>query len=174
MSAQIESQEGLPIASVEQVTGIARATLRIWERRYGFPQPGRDLRGERCYPDEQVRKLRLIADLMAQGHRPGRLVQMTAPQLMALAGRGVTLYGINYKDERGDAIGFLDGMGDPFLRIGADTTGRVGIDFGVYGVPETFVVDGTGTITYKHVGPIMPQDIDKYIMPAIEKAQAGG
>ncbi|MBK6008374.1 MerR family transcriptional regulator [Ramlibacter ginsenosidimutans] len=86
MSAQIETQEGLPIASVEQATGIARATLRIWERRYGFPQPGRDVRGERTYPDEQVRKLRLIADLMAQGHRPGRLVQLTAPQLMSLAG----------------------------------------------------------------------------------------
>ncbi len=86
MSAQIEPQEGLPIASVEQATGIARATLRIWERRYGFPQPGRDLRGERSYPEDQVRKLRLMADLMEQGHRPGRLVQLTVPQLAALAG----------------------------------------------------------------------------------------
>src|SRR3954469_2066717 len=77
-------EEGVPIASVEQSTGIARATLRIWERRYGFPQPGRDARGERSYPDEQVRKLRLIADLMSQGQRPGRLVQLTLPQLAAL------------------------------------------------------------------------------------------
>lgn len=96
------------------------------------------------------------------------------PQLMALAERGVTLYGINYKDKGGDAIGFLDDMGDPFQRIGVDATGRVGIDFGVYGVPETFVVDGSGTITYKHVGPIMPQDVDRYIIPAIEKALAKG
>jgi methanogenic corrinoid protein MtbC1 len=79
-------QEGIPIASVEQSTGIARATLRIWERRYGFPQPGRDLRGERSYPEEQVRKLRLIADLMAHGHRPGRLMALNASQLAALAG----------------------------------------------------------------------------------------
>lgn len=86
MSATTESQEGIPIASVEQATGIARATLRIWERRYGFPQPGRDARGERSYPDEQVRKLRLIAELMAQGHRPGRLVQLTLPQLASLSG----------------------------------------------------------------------------------------
>lgn len=86
MSAPTELQEGVPIASVEQATGIARATLRIWERRYGFPQPGRDLRGERSYPDDQVRKLRLIADLMAQGHRPGRLVQLTLAQLGSLAG----------------------------------------------------------------------------------------
>jgi methanogenic corrinoid protein MtbC1 len=86
MPATTASQEGVPIASVEQATGIARATLRIWERRYGFPQPGRDARGERSYPDEQVRKLRLIADLMARGHRPGRLVQLTLPQLAGLAG----------------------------------------------------------------------------------------
>jgi MerR family transcriptional regulator, light-induced transcriptional regulator len=79
---------GIPIASVEQSTGIARATLRIWERRYGFPHPGRDLRGERSYPEEQVRKLRLIADLMAHGHRPGRLVALSASQLSALAGPG--------------------------------------------------------------------------------------
>jgi len=86
MAVTTESHEGVPIASVEQATGIARATLRIWERRYGFPQPGRDPRGERSYPDEQVRKLRLVADLMAHGHRPGRLVQLTLPQLAALAG----------------------------------------------------------------------------------------
>lgn len=86
MSATTENPEGVPIASVEQATGIARATLRIWERRYGFPQPGRDPRGERSYPDEQVRKLRLIAELMTLGHRPGRLVQLTLPQLESLAG----------------------------------------------------------------------------------------
>ena len=86
MSVPTEQNEGAPIASVEQATGIARATLRIWERRYGFPRPGRDERGERSYPDEQVRKLRLIADLMARGQRPGRLVQLTLPQLAALAG----------------------------------------------------------------------------------------
>jgi methanogenic corrinoid protein MtbC1 len=86
MSAQIREGEGVPIAAVEQATGIARATLRIWERRYGFPQPGRDLRGERSYPEEQVRQLRLIADLMNLGHRPGRLVQLNTAQLAALAG----------------------------------------------------------------------------------------
>lgn len=79
------AHEGIPIASVEQATGIARATLRIWERRYGFPRPGRDLRGERNYPREQVDKLRLMADLMARGHRPGRLVELSAHELAALA-----------------------------------------------------------------------------------------
>lgn len=79
-------QEGLPIASVEQATGIARATLRIWERRYGFPQPQRDTRDERSYGPDQVEKLRLIAGLLARGHRPGRLVKLTTAELGALAG----------------------------------------------------------------------------------------
>ena len=86
MDATTVEDQGVPIASVEQATGIARATLRIWERRYGFPQPGRDLRGERSYPDDQVRKLRLIADLIMRGHRPGRLVGLTTAQLASLAG----------------------------------------------------------------------------------------
>lgn len=86
----MKESEGVPIASVEQATGIARATLRIWERRYGFPQPGRDLRGERSYPREQVQKLRLISQLMLRGQRPGRLVQLSAAQLAALAGPAAT------------------------------------------------------------------------------------
>jgi methanogenic corrinoid protein MtbC1 len=90
MSASMKESEGVPIASVEQATGIARATLRIWERRYGFPQPGRDLRGERSYPQEQVHKLRLIGQLMLRGQRPGRLVQLSAAQLAALAGPAAT------------------------------------------------------------------------------------
>jgi cytochrome c biogenesis protein CcmG/thiol:disulfide interchange protein DsbE len=64
-------------------------------------------------------------------------------------------------------------MGDPFVRIGADRTGRTGIEFGVYGVPETFVVDGEGTIVYRHVGPITRADLEKRLMPAIEKARQG-
>jgi methylmalonyl-CoA mutase cobalamin-binding subunit len=79
-----QDEDGVPIAAVEQATGIARATLRIWERRYDFPQPGRDARGERTYPADQVEKLRVIAELMARGHRPGRLVQLSASQLAGL------------------------------------------------------------------------------------------
>ncbi|MCC2673730.1 MAG: putative transcriptional regulator, MerR family [Ramlibacter sp.] len=84
MAVVIHQEEGLPIAEVEQATGIARATLRIWERRYGFPRPGRDARGERTYPQEQVRKLRRIAELMMHGYRPGRLVQLAPEELAGL------------------------------------------------------------------------------------------
>lgn len=72
------------VADVERATGIPRATLRMWERRYGFPCPQRDQRGERFYDDAQIAKLRLIATLTSRGHRPGRLIGMAPEQLQAL------------------------------------------------------------------------------------------
>ncbi len=98
------------------------------------------------------------------------------PQLMqlaqnkSLASKGVRIFGLNYKDQPANAKRFLDGLGNPYSRIGADTNGRTGIDWGVYGVPETFVVKGDGTIVYKFIGPISPQGLEKRLLPAIEKA----
>ena len=75
----------LSIAAVERDTGIGKDTLRVWERRYGFPIPGRDAFGERSYPFDQVEKLRLIRRLMDQGHRPGRIVSQPVAALLALS-----------------------------------------------------------------------------------------
>ena len=92
------------------------------------------------------------------------------PLLMRLHEEGAAaLYGINYKDAREDAIAWLDRLGDPYDRIGADRDGRVAIDWGVYGVPETFILDGEGRIRYKHVGPITPADYEDVILPIIEE-----
>ena len=92
------------------------------------------------------------------------------PLLMELARSGnYSLHGINYKDKPEDARAWLDELGDPFLRVGADEDGRVGIDLGVYGVPETFVIDKTGRIRYKHVGPVTQRDLEKYLLPLIRK-----
>lgn len=77
----------LPIAAVERDTGIGKDTLRAWERRYGFPAPLRDATGERLYPAQQVRKLRLVRRLLDQGMRPGRLLAIGDEELEALAGR---------------------------------------------------------------------------------------
>lgn len=77
--------EALSIAAVERDTGLSKDTLRVWERRYGFPQPGRDALGERTYPREQVDKLRLLKRLMDAGHRPGKLVGREVGDLRALA-----------------------------------------------------------------------------------------
>ncbi|MEI7613581.1 MAG: MerR family transcriptional regulator [Betaproteobacteria bacterium] len=75
----------ISIASVERETGLGKDTLRVWERRYGFPQPHRDANGERLYPPEQVEHLRLIKRLMDQGHRPGRLFSLSAEERLELA-----------------------------------------------------------------------------------------
>lgn len=76
---------GLSIAAVERETRLSKDVLRVWERRYGFPQPERDANGERCYPADQVERLRLMKRLMDQGHRPGALAAMAHPELAALA-----------------------------------------------------------------------------------------
>jgi cytochrome c biogenesis protein CcmG/thiol:disulfide interchange protein DsbE len=94
------------------------------------------------------------------------------PVLTAFAKRGVApLYGLNYKDKPDAARAFLDELGDPFTKIGADLNGRVSIDWGVYGVPETFVVSGDGRIIYKHIGPMTETTITDTILPLLEKLQ---
>jgi cytochrome c biogenesis protein CcmG, thiol:disulfide interchange protein DsbE len=89
------------------------------------------------------------------------------PLMMALAERGVTIYGINYKDPPEQAAAWLDELGNPFAKIGADRSGRVGIDWGVYGVPETYVVDGAGRIRHRFVGPLQPRDVDRILLPLL-------
>lgn len=87
-----------------------------------------------------------------------------------LKDKGVELYGLSYKDEAANALGFLQGEGNPFARVGVDPAGRTAIDFGVYGVPETFVVKGDGTIAYKFIGPLTPSAAATVLIPEIEKA----
>ena len=90
------------------------------------------------------------------------------PLLVELAEReGVTIHGINYKDKPGDATAWLEELGNPYSRVGADE-GRTAIEWGVYGVPETFVVDGRGNIRYHHRGPLFPIVIESDIVPLIE------
>jgi cytochrome c biogenesis protein CcmG/thiol:disulfide interchange protein DsbE len=79
------------------------------------------------------------------------------------------VYGINYKDKAADAQQWLKNFGDPYTAVGADESGRVGIDWGVYGVPETFIVGPDGMIRLKHVGPLTPQALEEEILPAIRK-----
>ena len=95
------------------------------------------------------------------------------PLLVALKERtGVRLYGVNYKDQAAAARRFLGRYGNPFAAVGVDGNGRAAIEWGVYGMPETFVVDGKGRIAYKHVGPISEQTLETKIIPAIRAAQA--
>ena len=84
---------------------------------------------------------------------------------------GLRLMGINYKDAPDAARGFLKRLGNPFDALGADTSGRVAIDWGVYGVPETYVVDGKGEIIYKHVGPLSEEKVESELLPAVARAR---
>jgi cytochrome c biogenesis protein CcmG/thiol:disulfide interchange protein DsbE len=91
------------------------------------------------------------------------------PVLMDLARRHVVaLHGLNYKDRPDAAQAWLDGLGDPYTRNGADRDGRVAIDWGVYGVPETFVVDRRGRIAYKHIGAMTERLVAEKILPLVE------
>lgn len=98
-----------------------------------------------------------------------------APLLIGLAQDGrLRVIGINYKDEPENARRFLGRYGNPFVAAGADRNGRAAIEWGVYGVPETFVVGRDARIAYKLVGPITPDNLDKVLKPEIEKALAAG
>ena len=95
------------------------------------------------------------------------------PLLLRLKAQGIVpIYGLDYKDKPDDAAAWLDRMGDPYTRTGADLDGRVGIDWGVYGVPETYVVDRQGRIAFKQIGPISEQTLTSTILPLIARLGA--
>lgn len=94
--------------------------------------------------------------------------QQEHPLLVDLAQRGeVTIVGLDYKDEREDARAWLKRWGNPYTLAVSDRDGRVGIDYGVYGVPETYVIDRNGVIRYKHIGPLTPDVIEGKLLPMI-------
>lgn len=95
------------------------------------------------------------------------------PNLEALSEEGIPVYGINYKDRLDNAQDFLNELGDPYEAIGRDEQGRMALDWGLYGVPETYVVDGKGTIILRFAGPITQRVIESTIRPALEKAAGG-
>ncbi|HPF47052.1 MAG: DsbE family thiol:disulfide interchange protein [Alphaproteobacteria bacterium] len=89
------------------------------------------------------------------------------PFLMELKKRGYKIYGVAYKDKSWDTNGFIKERGNPYYKLAADNKGRVAIDFGVYGVPETYVIKN-GIIRYKHAGPIQEMDFEDKVIPIIE------
>ena len=86
----------------------------------------------------------------------------------------VPVYGINWKDKREDAIAWIRELGNPYERIGHDGKNEAGIEWGVYGVPETYIIDRTGRIRKKHIGPMFPEILEKEILPLIRRLQGAG
>lgn len=94
------------------------------------------------------------------------------PVLVGIARRGeAVIYGLNYKDDRNEARSWLDALGNPYEKSGFDPDGRAGIDLGVYGVPETFIVDADGIIVYKHIGPIDDKIWRQQLHPMVKRAR---
>jgi cytochrome c biogenesis protein CcmG, thiol:disulfide interchange protein DsbE len=94
------------------------------------------------------------------------------PVLVEFSKRNIVpVYGLNYKDERKDALAWLARFGDPYTMSIMDRDGRIGIDYGVYGVPETYVIDKQGVIRYKQIGPVTPEVLDAKIIPLVRKLQ---
>ena len=137
------------------------------------PLPGRAGGGSAGLKDADLRTghvtlLNVFASWCAECHDEHGLL-LTLAQDPRLKAQGVTLDGIVYKDNVEDARRFLGQLGDPYGRVGDDASGRTGIDFGVYGVPETFVIRGDGTIAYKLIGPVTPDNLPR-LMAEVEKA----
>jgi len=124
--------------------------------------------GEGAFTDAALKKgAPSVVNVWASWCGPCRVEH---PELMELAELGVTVHGLNYKDGGAGARAFLEELGDPYAQVGVDDTGRTGIEWGVYGVPETFVVSGDGKILFKHVGPIQNDDLEKKILPVLRAA----
>ena len=97
------------------------------------------------------------------------------PVVTDLARSGIApVVGLNYKDAREDALPWLARNGDPYRLSVYDASGRIGIDYGVYGVPETYVIDRKGVIRYKHIGPLTPEIAQQKIRPLVEELKARG
>ena len=94
------------------------------------------------------------------------------PQLMTLAAEGVPIYGINYKDLPDNALAFIRDLGNPYAALGADPSGRFGLDWGVYGLPETFVIAGDGTVVARMATPLTPRALEERLRPALAQAAA--
>jgi len=88
-------------------------------------------------------------------------------QLVQLSEEGIPVYGVNYKDDERKALGFLDELGNPYRAVGADKTGDSALDWGVYGVPETFVIDEDGKVVLRFAGPVTKVILEKRIRPAL-------
>ncbi len=95
------------------------------------------------------------------------------PVLMGLSRQNIVpIYGMDYKDKREDGEAVLRESGNPYTLVVSDTEGRVGIDYGVYGVPETYVIDKQGVIQYKQIGPVTPKNLSEKILPLVKELQA--
>lgn len=169
-----------PLAIFAVVVGFLAVGLTLKPREVPSPLVGKPA------PAFDLPKLHAADERLAVADLHGRVwllnvwaswctaCQIEHPVLVDLAKSGaVTLVGLNYKDKRADALRWLQQHGDPYLTSVVDADGVVGIDWGVYGVPETFVIDKQGVIRHKHIGPVTPEALRGTILPLVRALDAG-
>lgn len=138
-------------------------SARIGEPLPGFVLPSL-LEGEGELRSRDLRGEPFLVNVWAEWCGPCKVEH---PRLMELAAEGVAVYGIDYKDRDERARAFLEETGNPFRLVGADRDGRAGFELGIYGVPETFVVDAGGRIRHRHAGPLSVDDLERTIRPLL-------
>ena len=166
----------LPLGIFIALVLLLGVALRLNPRLVPSPLVGKPV------PEFSLELLRAPAQTLSRGDLTGKVSLLNAwatwcvecrrehPLLVDIAKAGkVPVYGLNYKDQRPDALEWLRRLGDPYVASGFDADGRVGIDLGVYGLPETFLVDADGMIVHKHIGPIDRQIWETEFVPIIER-----
>ncbi len=140
-----------------------------------FSLPPLEGAGVPAFSDADLRKGAVtLVNIFASWCGPCRdehplLMRLAADESLKKA--GVRIAGLSYKDDPANSLRFLKELGAPYDMIGVDRGGRAGVEWGVYGVPETFVVRGDGVIAYKHIGPLTEQSLRDKLLPEIEKAR---
>ena len=169
---------GLPIALFAVVVlafaiGLNRDPSKLPSMLIGKPLPAFSLPAVRPHDDglssAQFRGEPRLLNVFASWCVSCRVEH---PVLLQLEREGVPIDGLDWKDNAADGAHYLAQNGDPYSRAGNDRSGRTGIDLGVTGVPETFIVDGRGMVRYKHIGPIAPDDWTVTIKPLMERLKA--
>ena len=171
-----------PLMVAPPLLFAALATMFIWGMNRGDPDalpsalagkpvPALELTqlGDLKHFDEETLRLPgvKLVNYWASWCAPCRVEH---PTLTALAAEGVPIYGINYKDDSRRALKFLAELGNPYVAVGADESGRSALEWGVYGVPETYVIDGNGVIILRLAGPITQRVLKDTIRPAMARA----
>ena len=166
----------IPLALFAVLVGFLAVGLNLDPREVpspliGKPAPAFDL-AKVDAPEQRIRRDDLLGKVWVLNVWASWCVPCREehPLVADLARRKLApVYGLNYKDTRAAATGFLTRLGNPYEASLFDGDGRVGIDYGVYGVPETFVVDKQGVIRYKQIGPLTPEAIEKKIVPLVKE-----
>ena len=160
------------VGSIQTPPAMQQASALIDKPAPRTLLPALDAKTEAFTPEDLAQGHVTVLNVWASWCVPCRAEAPALAQLAAM--KGVSLYGLVYKDTPAKAREFLNQTGNPYQRINFDGDGQAGIDWGVTGVPETFVIDGKGIVRLRYAGPLVGTALTDIVMPAIERARQNG